>query len=90
MSTRSRTQKQRLVVANETKFACLEHTLERDVATKILFTMLDNYVEHGTTYIGKELKFSLPCAGGPRKYVINLYNDIGKKDVVVIKRIEDE
>jgi hypothetical protein len=49
--------------------------------------MLDNYVERGTTYIGKELRFALWC-DRPRKYVINLHNDINKKDTVLI-RIDD-
>ncbi len=84
---REKSKSQRLVIATETKLKCIEHELEHEIATKILFTMLDNYVDKGVTYINKELKLALYC-DRPRKYVINLYNDVSKKDTVLI-RVDD-
>jgi hypothetical protein len=84
-----RSASERLVAVNETKLKCIEHDLTEDLATKILFTMLDNYHKKGTTYIKKDLKL----AGRhqtPRKYVVNLYNDRNKKDVVLIRALNDE
>lgn len=80
---------ERLVIVNETKMKCMEHDLTDDLATKILFTMLDNYHEKGTTYIGKELKLSARHAI-PRKYVVNLYNERKKTDVVLIRALSEE
>jgi hypothetical protein len=86
MSQRSKSD--RLISVNETKMKCIEHDLLDDLATKILFTMLDNYHKKGTIYINKELKF---CGRHdiPRKYVINLYNDRNKKDCVLIRSLND-
>ena len=78
-----KSRKQRHVIVTETKINCMQHTLGSNLATKILFTMLDNYEQTGTTYLGKELKFTL-FGDIPRKYVINLYNDVNKKDTVLI------
>lgn len=80
---------ERLIIVNETKMKCMEHDLTNDLATKILFTMLDNYHEKGTTYIGKELKLSGRHAV-PRKYVVNLYNEKKKTDIVLIRALSEE
>lgn len=86
---KEKSRSQRLIISTETKINCIEHELEHELATKILFTMLDNYVEKGVIYLGKELKFRLRC-DRPRKYVINLYNDVSKKDTVLIRLDEDD
>ena len=79
-----KTKSQRLQILNEAKLSCLEHDLQDQIASKVLFRMLDNYYENGTTYINKELTLHLRY-DMPRKYVVNLYNDMDKKDTVIIK-----
>jgi hypothetical protein len=59
-----------------------------DVATKILFTMLDNYCDKAITYIDKELRL-ISRYDADRKYVINLYNDKRKKDMVLIRALDE-
>lgn len=86
---KDRTQSERLVSVNETKVKCMEHDLMDDLATKILYRMLDNYYNDGTTYINKELKLTGRHVI-PRKYVVNLYNDSKKKDCVLIRALDDE
>jgi len=39
-----KTKRERQAIATEIKLKCCSEKLESDVATKILFTMLDNYV----------------------------------------------
>lgn len=73
----------RLLIANEVKMQCIDHDLMGELGTKVLFRMLDNYVDHGTTYINKELGI-LQLSQRPRKYVVKLYNDPSKVDTVVI------
>jgi hypothetical protein len=85
---RSRTQSERLKITNETKMKCIELELTEEVATNVLFAMLDKYHEDGTTYIGKELQLS-PRHLTPRKYVVNLWNSMGKKDTVLIRELDD-
>jgi len=84
----SRTASQRLAIVNETKMKCIELDLTDDLATKLLFRMLDNYHRDGTTYIGKELRLKQRHSV-PRKYVVNLYNDRNKRDVVLIRALDD-
>lgn len=84
-----KTASERLIPVNETKIKCIEHNLTDDLATKILFTMLDNYYRDGTIYTNTELKL----AGRydvPRKYVVNLWNDRSKKDTVLIRSLDED
>ena len=83
-----RKKKDRLSIVNEIKMKCIELDLTQDLATKILFTMLDKYHEEGTTY-HKELKLVLRYET-PRKYVVNLHNDPKIKDTVLIRALEPE
>lgn len=83
---RPRTASQRLIIVNETKLKCIELNLNHDIATKVLFAMLDNYHRDGTTYIDKELKLN-GRYDIPRKYVINLWNDQSNKDTVLIRAL---
>lgn len=85
----SRTASQRLVTVNETKMKCIEHDLTDDLATKILFRMLDNYHENGSVYENVELRLK-GRYDRERKYVVNLYNDATKKDTVLIRAIDFE
>lgn len=82
------TASQRLKSINETKMKCIELDLLDDIATKVLFQMLDNYHKDGTTYINKELRLNIRHHI-PRKYVVNLYNDTRKKDSVLIRALDD-
>jgi hypothetical protein len=85
---KARSPSSRLQTVNETKMRCIEHELTGDIATTILFQMLDNYQRDGTAYIGKELNLNLRHQT-PRKYVINLYNDLSRKDTVIIKALTE-
>lgn len=89
MTKDTKTASERLLAVNETKMKCIEHNLMSDIATKILFKMLDNYHRDGTTYIGKELKLK-GRYDVPRKYVVNLYNQRGKQDVVLIRVLDED
>jgi hypothetical protein len=88
MINMSKTASERLRVVNETKMKCIEHNLTDDLATKILFKMLDKYHQDGTVYTNKELalqgRYDLR-----RKYVINLWNDHKKRDTVLIRAIDE-
>ena len=85
--TRSRTE--RLASVNETKLKIIELDLMNDLATQILFKMLDNYHAKGTTYLNKELTL-VGRHAVPRKYVVNLYNDSKKKDIVLIRTLDEK
>lgn len=80
---KARTKSDRLCVVNEVKMKCIEHELMDEIGTKVLFRILDEYVEKGTPCCGKELGI-LKRSQRPRKYVINLFNDQSKIDKVVI------
>ena len=82
----NRTPQSRLHIVNQTKMKCIELELTNDIATKILFSMLDNYHKDGTTY-NKELKLQQRHQI-PRKYVVNLYNDKNIRDEVFIRALE--
>jgi hypothetical protein len=79
-----RTRAQRLSTANEVKLQCIEHQLSDDLGTRVLYTMLDRYVNTGETYIGKEIRL-VKRYDRPRYYLVNLYNDTNKKDTVLIR-----
>lgn len=83
-----KTASERLITVNKTKIKCIEHDLTDDIATKILFTMLDNYHRDGTVYLNKELKLNKRY-DRPRKYVINLWNDRNKIDTVMIRSLDE-
>lgn len=85
---RPKTASERLISVNETKLKCIELDLTEDIGTKVLFRMLDNYHKDGTTYIGKELKLCNRY-DAPRKYIVNLWNDRSKKDVVLIRALNE-
>ena len=75
---------ERLQISTETKLQCIQHELGDDIGTKVLFRMLDKYVEDGTTYIDKEIKLAKRY-DMPRYYFVNLYNDPARRDVVLIR-----
>jgi hypothetical protein len=78
----------RVCVVNEVKMRCIEHDLMDEIGTKVLFRILDEYVEKGTPCVGKELGI-LKLSQRPRKYVIRLFDDPSKTDTVVIS-VDDE
>ena len=82
-----KTASQRLLTVNEIKMQCIDNNLMDDLATKILFRMLDKYHEKGETYVNKELRL-VGRYDRERKYVINLFNDTHQRDVVLIRAIE--
>ena len=87
-----KTRAERLQVVEEIQANCVAKDLIRDLGTKVLFAILDDYLEKGTIYIGKELRIignSTPALrnSAPCKYVLNLYNDPGKTDTVVIRLV---
>lgn len=83
-----KTKSQRLKTVNEVKMKCIDHDLEDELATKILFTMLDNYYNRGTTYIDKKLQLNLKFDIN-RYYLVNLFNNQQMRDEVVIRADED-
>lgn len=82
-----RTRSQRLATANEVKLQCIEHNLSDDLGTRVLYRMLDNYVERGETYIGKEIRL-VKRYDRPRFYLVNLHNDPNMRDAVLIRDAE--
>ena len=84
-----RTRAQRLLTANETKLQCIEHNLSNDLGTKILFKMLDKYVEEGTTYVNKQINL-VNRYDIKRFYFVNLLNDEKVKDTVLIRSATTE
>lgn len=82
-STCPKTRSERLQVVNETKIKLMEHGLETDPASKVLWMILDRYVETGTP-VNTVLHFKGRQVMG-RHYVVNLYNNRRKLDVVLIR-----
>ena len=79
-----KTKEERMKTYLEVETNIDKHNLEGELASKILMTMLDNYLTKGTTYINKELRLNLR-GDIPRKYIVNLFNNKNKRDTVVIK-----
>ena len=78
----------RLVIVNETKMKCIEHDILNDPATKVLFKILDNYHEKGLPcHIELPMKLRYDR---PRKYVVDLHNQAGKLDTVLIRAMTEE
>jgi hypothetical protein len=75
----------RLATINDIKLKCIQHNLQDDPATKILFKLLDDYHQNGTIY-HLELKLKRRY-DRPRKFLVDLYNDINKKDTVMIRTV---
>lgn len=85
MSTvEEKTKQERQQTVSEVKFNIINKDLENEIASKVLFRMLDIYVETGQPVIEKELSLHLP-GDAPRKFVVNLYNQKNRMDTVVIK-----
>ena len=79
-----RTRAERLATLNEVKLVCMEHELSDDIGTRVLYSILDKYVDNGETYVNKEIRL-VKRYDRPRYYLVNLYNDKTKVDTVVIK-----
>ncbi len=79
-----RSRSDRLATANDVKIQCIQHQLSDDIGTRVLYRMLDKYVEEGETYIGKEIKLAKRY-DQPRYYLVNLHNDPKVKDTVLIR-----
>lgn len=79
-----RTETERLQVVNETKLKLLEHDIADDPASKVLWMMMDRYVKTGNPVIDVSL-FMKRRYDIERKFLVNLYNDRKKKDVVLIR-----
>ena len=87
-----KTRAERQSVVEEIRANCFAKELTKDLGTKVLFAILDDYLEKGTIYLGKELRIignSTPALrnSAPCKYVLNLYNDPEKTDTVVIRLV---
>ena len=78
-----KTKSERLQVVNEIKMNCIEQNYGNNITIKVLYAMLENYYQHGTTYINKKLTLLLYSV--PRYIIlVNLYNDTNKTDKVLI------
>lgn len=84
--TKEKTFEQRQKIVAETLANIEKNGLHYELATRVLTTMLDNYLKNGTTYVGKELFFT----SSPRKYVVNLRNMRSVQDTIIIKTINPE
>ena len=80
-----KTKSERLQVVNEIKMNCIEQNYGNNMAIKVLYAMLENYYQNGTTYIDKKLTLILHDRI-PRYILVNLHNDIDKTDKVIIKQ----
>lgn len=80
----AKTQMERMKIIQEIENKLYDNRLENELATKILNTMLNDYLINGTRYINKELSLDLR-SDMPRKYIVNLYNDRRLMDQVYIK-----
>jgi hypothetical protein len=80
-----KTKSERLQIVNEIKMNCIENRLGNQVALKVLYMMLHNYYQEGTTYINKKLTLQ----NNEQMIVVNLYNDKGKIDKVIITRVSE-
>jgi hypothetical protein len=81
MCTRTR----RLWTVNEIKIQIIDHNLHDDVASKVLWKILDSYVEDG-----KPVDVELLLKGRydiSRKFVVKLHGSAKHKDVVLIRSI---
>jgi hypothetical protein len=79
-----RTREQRLATVNEVKLQCINHQLSDDLGTRVLYTMLDRYVNAGETYEDKRIRL-VKRYDRPRYYLVNLHNDPNKRDTVLIR-----
>jgi hypothetical protein len=89
-----KTRQERLQVVQETKTNCTKQGLQADLGTRVLYAILDDYLEKGTPYLNKELRIignSTPAlrASAPCKFVVNLYNDPGRRDTIVLRPQEE-
>lgn len=78
-----KSQSERLQIVNETKMKLLEHELEGDMASKVLWKILDNYVKSGNPV--DTILYLKGRKVGHCHYVVKLYNDRSKTDVVLIR-----
>lgn len=79
----NRTESQRLSIANEIKLKIIQHNLDNDPASKILWAILDRYVKTGepvNTNLFLKNRYDIE-----RKYVVELHNNQHIKDVVMIR-----
>jgi hypothetical protein len=79
------TEKQRARVVNEVKMNIINHELENEIASKVLFQILNNYQRDGQP-CHKELSLSMHN-GAARKIVIHLYNNKSIQDIVSITKV---
>lgn len=84
--TKPKTFEQRQKIVSETLYQIEKMGLKYELATRVLTTMLDNYLKNGTTYVNKELFFT----SSPRKYVVNLRNMRSIQDTIIIKTINPD
>ena len=80
----AKTQMERMKIIQEVENKLHDNRLENELATRILNTMMNDYLINGTRYINKELSLDLR-SDMPRKYIVNLYNDRRLMDQVYIK-----
>lgn len=80
------TRSNRLWTVNEIKMQIIEHGLQADVASKVLWKILDSYVENA-----KPVDTELVLKGRydmRRKFVVKLYGSSRRKDTVLIRTVD--
>lgn len=81
-----RSQKNREKLARNIKLNISAHGLENEPAAKVLWIILDNYVQNAVV-CNTELKFKNKY-DIPRKFIVKLNNNKHIDDVVLIRNIE--
>lgn len=79
-----KSKKEKLRSINEVKMYVVNNNLENDMASKVLFKMLDNYYDNDTEYVDKELSLGFKN-GKYAKYIVNLHNIRSKKNNVILR-----
>lgn len=83
IATMNKLQQRRLNTQLEAENMITHHQLDGELAIKILKSILDDYVLNGgerSHVLTLRLKRDIP-----REIVVNLYNDLNKKDVIKIR-----
>lgn len=80
-----RTTEDRTRIVNEIKFNLMSLDIQNELTMRILFAMLHNYINNGTTYIKKELTINTQN-NIQQVFLINLFNDTSKTDTVIISK----
>jgi len=87
--SKAKTALQRMEIMQEVENKLVDNQIEHETGSLVVRRILNIYVATGKTFINKEVKL-LCRADIPRKFVINLFNDVQMRDQIVIKAEKNE